>query len=224
MNKKIMCLAFIVLFVAVMVAPAFAKKMDVPEDGYMAYYSGGEAWVVLDPGVFPYNSYGFYFTFMEGVTSLGSGDALTLFVWIPLSGGYWLPAAFFTTNPDIAAYYEAAWGSTLAASNTIVVPETDLKVDRHGNTITASLTEQVIQRPFMGDLKEYDLPAFTIELTKVGGSIHQDRSSDMPVGTNNLDIMGFEGNGVFNTVGSEYEMQDCLITMHGIQTYVPTPE
>jgi len=222
MNKKVL---FIVLALAASIAvasvvPAFAK--NIPEGVKMDYYTGGQANMARPTG-FPFSVSNLRIMVMETeAATYGTGDSIVLFI---LFMGDWYPIAHFTTNPnpELLAFIKTLWGNTPAGlKNTIWVSEDELKVDRHGNRITASLTEQVIQKQVGGVWGPVTISAFTMELNKVGGSIHTDYSVTTPTYTINLDIMGFNGNGVFTYGGVDYEMTDEVIVMHRINTYVPT--
>lgn len=111
-------------------------------------------------------------------SSHGTADCLIIFVGADPAGP-WLPIAHFTTNPnpDLIPFLKELWGNTPAGlKNTIVLSEDQLEVDRHGNRITASLTEKDVQRMYMGSWITVSISAFTMELNKVGGSIHTDYS------------------------------------------------
>ena len=65
------------------------------------------------------------------------------------------------------------WSGLPASSNTMLVSDSELDVNRRGNRITASLSTLKIITLCIG---EVTIPAFTMELSKVGGSIHTERT------------------------------------------------
>jgi hypothetical protein len=226
MNKKVLVivLALALNIAVVAVAPVLAKNMHVPEGVEISYLSGGEIRVDPPPGFpFPTTKLLIHVIDIEAA-SFGSGDSIIILMWFgPPTTGYWMPLAHFTTNPDSVEFFEALWfGWPAGEKNTIVVPEDELKVDRHGNEVFASLTSQVIQKKVAGVWNPVSIPAFTIELTKIGGSIHNEASGSYAIYTIYGETMGFNANGVFTSGSYTYTTDtDCVIKMHTIQTFVP---
>jgi len=229
MNKKVLVivLALALNIAVVAVAPVFAKNMHVPEGVKISYFSGGEIRVDPPPG-FPFPTKLLIHVMDIEAASFGSGDSIIILIWMPFpTPGYWLPLAHFTTNPDSVEFFEDLWyGWPAGEKNTIVVSEDELKVDRHGNEVFASLTSQVIQKwvgsPPPGQWVPVTIPAFTIELTKIGGSIHYEASGSYAIYTIYGEAMGFNANGVFTSGSYTYTTDtDCIIKMHAIQTFVP---
>jgi hypothetical protein len=230
MNKKVLVivLALALNIAVVAVAPVLAKNMHVPEDVEIAYFSGGEIRVVPPLG-FPFSTPKLLIHVWDiEEASFGSGDSIIILMWFPTppnppTTGYWMPLAHFTTNPDSVDFFKALWfGWPAGEKNTIVVSEDELKVERHGNEVFASLTSQVIQKKSGGAWNPVTIPAFTIELNKIGGSIHNEDGGSYAIYTIYADIMGFNANGVFTSGAYTYMTNtECVIKMHGIDTFVP---
>jgi hypothetical protein len=230
MKKKVLVivLALALNIAVVAVAPVFAKNMHVPEGVEIAYGSGGEIRVVPPTGFpFPTTKLLIHVWDLEEA-SFGSGDNIIILMWFPTAPnppttGYWMPLAHFTTNPDSVDFFKDLWyGWPAGEKNTIVVSEDELKVDRHGNEVSASLTSQVIQKKTGGVWNPVTIPAFTIELTKVGGSIHGEGGGDYAIYSVYGESTGFNANGVFTYGASTYMMNtECLIKMHMTYTFTP---
>ena len=222
MNKKILGIAVVLMAVVISassVVPALAKKF--PEGVMIAYYTGGEG-NLARPSGFPFPATYLRIGALEIEASIwGTGDDIGIFIG---SGSGWIPIAYFTTNqnPDYLTFLKELWALPWMQLNTKSVSEDELMVERHGNRITASLSEQTVKRITSSGVIDVTISAFTMELNKVGGSIHTEYSVTTPSYTINLDIMGFNGNGVFTYGAVDYEMFDEVIVMHGINTYVPT--
>jgi hypothetical protein len=239
MNKKVLVivLALALNIAVVAVAPVFAKNMHVPEGVEISYFSGGEIRVATwpsFPSLVPQKLLIHVMDIEEA--SFGSGDLIIILLWWPTAPppsteGYWLPLATFTTNPDSVEFlkdlfYFSPLNSPASEKNTIPVSEDELIVDRHGNEIFASLTSQMIQLRKGTGWVSVTIPAFTIELTKIGGSIHNEDSGSYQLYTIYGESMGFNANGVFSArdTGGSYTYTtdtDCVIKMHAIQTFVP---
>jgi hypothetical protein len=231
MNKKVLAIAFaLALNIAVAaVAPVLAKNMHVSTGVEMSYFSGGEIKIDPWPGFPTTNKLLIHVMDIEAA-SFGSGDSIIMLLWMPVpSPGYWLPIAHFTTNPDSTEFWRDLWYSLpfntpASEKNTIDVSEDDLIVDRHGNEIFASLTSQVIQMKIKGVWTDVPIPAFTIELTKIGGSIHYKTVGSYQLYTIDAEGMGFNAHGVFTSGLYTYPTDtDCIIKMHAIQTFFPNP-
>jgi hypothetical protein len=222
MNKKVLVIAVALMAVVISassIVPAFAKKF--PEGALIAYYTGGEGNLVQPMG-FPFPAPMLRIGALEIEASIwGTGDDIGIFIG---TGTGWIPIAYFTTNqnPEYLTFLKALWALPWMQLNTKSVSEDELMVERHGNRITASLAEQDVKKMVSGVWTTVTILAFTMELNKVGGSVHSDYSIETPLYTINLDRMGFNGNGVFTYGGAGHEMFDEFIIMHGIETLVPT--
>jgi len=103
-----------------------------------------------------------------------------------------------------------------------------LTVDRHGNTVTVNLNEpQTIYILFMGS---FVLPAFSLELSKYGGSIHYTGSTTL-VGYGGAsgmtivhDELRFNANAVLSSsgiLGVGAQMTDAFLIINGVHTFYP---
>jgi hypothetical protein len=226
MNKKalVIVLALTLNIAIVSVAPVFAKNMHVSEGVEIAYGSGGEIRIVPPAGFpFPTSKLLIHVWDLDEAT-FGSGDNIIILMWFgPPTTGFWLPLAHFTTNLDSVAFFEDLWYSWPAGEkNTIPVSEDDLKVDRHGNEVFASLTSQEIQKKTGSVWNTVIIPAFTIELTKVGGSVHGEGGGDYAIYSVYGESTGFNANGVFTYGASTYTLNtECLVKMHMTYTFTP---
>jgi hypothetical protein len=234
-KTAILLLALVLSMMAATIAPAFAKNMHVPEGVSIDYYCGGECVVTL-PSNWPAGSG------MKGVTiridvqhheegTYGIHDSLNIDVLGP--NGKWLPLTYFTTNTDpvfknlIKAVYTGLPIGNFPQNLRAGLSENDLKVERHGNQITAELlTPQIVRWPGTG-FPTVEIPSFKLELDKVGGSIHWDEIHDFASYSKYViyeDNMGFCGTGALTCSVWNFLNQpvtDCEIIMHGILTYVP---
>jgi hypothetical protein len=222
-------LTLVTVLAVTAIVPAFAKNFNFPEGVNRLYSTGGEGGIAPPPdwpfSMNPALEVLFVVNRVEA-GSLGTGDMLTVMRATP-SGG-WLPMAFFTTNPNSVDYAKMLWNGTGAGWNTFYVPENELMVERHGNTITASLSVPKDCVNLMG--ATFTIPAFSMELNKVGGSIHT-KVTHILAGYPNasgytleIENMGFNGKGVFTCAAWEYDaepMISCTIAKHGIQTGFP---
>ena len=223
MNKKVLGIAVILMAAVISassIVPAFAKKF--PEGALIAYYTGGEGNLVQPMG-FPFPATYLRIGALEIEASIwGTGDDIGIFIG---GGSGWMPIAYFTTNqnPEYITFLKELWALPWMQLNTKSVPEDQLMVERHGNRITASLAEQEVKKMVSGvGWITVTIEAFTMELNKVGGSVHSDYSITTPLYAINLDRMGFNANGVFTYDGVGHETFDEFIIMHGIETLVPT--
>jgi len=222
MNKKILGIAVVLMAVVISassVVPALAKKF--PEGVMIAYYTGGEG-NLATPSGFPFPAPMLRIGALEIEASIwGTGDDIGIF--IGGGAGGWYPIAYFTTNqnPDYLTFLKELWALPWMQLNTKSVSEDELMVERHGNRITASLSEQTVKRITSSGVITVTISAFTMELNKVGGSVHSDYSIEPPAYTINLDRMGFNANGVFTYDGVDHQMMEEFIIMHGIETIIP---
>jgi hypothetical protein len=222
-------------------ASALAKNVDVPEGIKIIYYSRGSANVEVPQGWPP----GGQSTTMLRIVAthieagnMGTGDTIFIYSYNSASPmGPWIPVAVFTTNTEALALYRAVWSGTPVASptNSKTVLESTLKVERHGNRIIAELTvPQSIMWAKATPPPSYlpvTIPAFKMELDKVGGSVHPEPYSQTLIGytgasgyTLNDCIMGFDAAGAFTCQAWSYTerpMGDSAIVMHGTRTYIP---
>ena len=244
----VLTLALVLMLTAV--APAFAKNMNLPEGANaITYWSGGICVVEMTSTWPPYpaaptTTVRIDVRHHESGT-YGAGDTLNIDVLSP--SGNWLPVSYFTTNTNAAfltfirnVYYKLPIGA--GSINAQYVSANNLKVERHGNRITAELDIPVtvswakIQPDPTHPTPPYsvrvDVPAFKLELDKTGGSFHRDFEEDLAGYSNYVfyeDMMGFDANGVItcsawnldNQLVTFNPLPYCGITMHGITTYFP---
>ena len=215
--------------------PAFAKNFNYPEGQDIVYSSGGEGFIAAPAGYFgPITSMKIRAVNVE-IGLQGSGDNLEIDFLVPGTSIY-IPVVFFTTNPnpDIIDWLKILLSGFPAAglpSNIRYVSDDVLIVDRHGNSITVELTTpQTILMVQSGTPVPVVVPAFTVELNKVGGSVHRDETvvlTGYPGAsgwTGYIEEMGFNAEGAFTCPAWSYNsepMTDCFITMHGITIYTP---
>lgn len=217
--------------------PVFAKNMHVPEDAKIDYWSGGigviEVPASWPSGGVPQSTLRFY-AFEVEAGSLGSSDVLI--ITVPAYGA-WVAVAIFATNPNVASFLKTIRSGMPAAMgplNTKSVSESVLKVERQGNRINVELTapQKIYWTKTSGTgVILVSIPAFTMELDKIDGSIHKDHIDSFTgyAGASGyldyVEEMGFNANGAFTceawwgTVA--HPMTTCFITMHGIMTHVP---
>lgn len=222
------------------VAPAFAKNFNVPEGVNRVYYSGGEGVIAVPTG---WPTGGAHPTLLHikaldvEIGTLGSADNIEIDVPYPMPDGStaWLPVAYFTTstNPDTVSWAQmllSGFPAALLLGNIRGVSDSVLKVERHGNSVTVELTaSQTVLwfNPTHTGVVAAIIPAFTMQLDKVGGSVHKESVTSLTGysgasgWTGYVDQMGFNADGVFTCTGWNSEMSDCFITMHGISTWVP---
>ena len=124
--------------------------------------------------------------------------------------------------------------STLTIANTKAVSDTVLKVERHGNSISAQLTtsQAIIYATGVNVGRPATLPAFSVEFSKVGGNVHTqfanylDPARGLSGYTQIVEASGFDANGLFTCASTRWTttgtaMTDCAIAMHEISTYIP---
>ena len=232
----VLALALSMAFAAV--APVFAKDFNVPKNvANIIYLTSGEG-VVEVPAGWPTGGT-HPATLKIEATHVEDGffgrDADYITISVPY-GSIYLPVVYFTNNPNPDALSQVrtilsgmpASGTT----NSKLLSDSELIVERHGNRITAELTtpQTVRWNKIGGGYIQLDIPKFTIELDKVGGSVHREAPHSftgypMASGyTNTEEEMGFNADGVFTCTGWNSQMSSCFIVMHGITTYFfPTP-
>ncbi len=188
-----------------------AKNVNVPEGETIFYFSGGNTTISV-PATFhwPTAKLGILATDNIGGNA-GTGESLVLTLTITMSGvPTTFPWAFITTNPVAAEVQRASFSGTpvyihktnsggvmQTLDNIFPVTDEELKVERHGNSITVDFTPlspitlQFPNTPFWPRnyvmtnpnpppatstippvLYPLVLPAFHLELEKYGGSIH----------------------------------------------------
>lgn len=226
------------LMMLTMVAPVFAKNMHMPE-GVVAidYWSGGLCGIVL-PSTWPSGPKGV----LQGATiridvrhheagTYGAYDSINIDVR-SASGGV-LPLTYFTTNSNpgfetlLKALYKGLPIGNFPQNLKVGLSENDLKVERHGNRITAELlTPQTVRWPGPG-FPTVVIPTFKVELDQVGGSFHDETTDDFAGFSGYVlynDIMGFGGTGALTCSTWNYvdhPVTPLTIIMHGITTYAP---
>ena len=223
------------LMVSTLLTPVFAKNMNVPEGADIIYVSNGYGFVTA-PNDWPTAGSSSVVLRIKGIdVEAGTyGPADNIEIDMPYGPGTWIPLAYFTTNSNAELL---AWNKALLSGfpcsifppNMKAVSESVLQVERHGNSITIALTapQTVIWPTSLTTAVPVVIPAFTIELNKVGGSIHSESITSLTGypgasgWTGYIDQMGFNANGVFTSPGWGSEMTECFITMHGIATWVP---
>jgi hypothetical protein len=213
-------------------APAFAKNFNYPEGQDISYFSGGVGFIAPPPGYFlTATSMRIRANDVEIGTG-GSGDHIEIdFGFQMPSGLVYFPVAFFitNTNPDMVDWLKDILSGFPAANlegNIKQVLDDVLIVNRHGNSITVELTApQTILMGTPSNSVSKVVPAFTVELNKVGGSYHHVETGTLPSGwTGYTEAMGFYAEGAFTCSAWSYNsasMTDCYIVMHGSTLYTP---
>ena len=240
MSRKV--LGIVLLFAAILfvttLGPALAKNFnDVPAGAVRNYWTGGSGTVAVplnfaSAPAHHYETLSIYAQHVEDGT-YGTGDSISVFV--PY-GSTILPLATFCTNANEASFEKTLRSGTPAGvgTNTRSISESNLKVERQGNNIIVELkTPQAImwpKDPLGSGLTPVTIPAFTMELNKVGGSLHTNTILQLTgfIGASGYtvydDNMGFNGNGAFTCPtwsNVPYPMTNCHIVMHGIKTNAP---
>jgi hypothetical protein len=236
----ILVFALAAIFAVSAVAPAFAKDYNLDDGVSRSYLSEGSA-IIATPagwpsGGIPANNLRIEVHTIES-GSLISGDLLSIQVLYPQADGslVWVPIAVMTTNPDALPFLKTLMSGlppTLFPLNLKSISDTVFSVERHGNSISAELTTQqtILWLTPTGSVTPVKVPAFTMSLDKVGGSVHQETTT-MFAGypgasgyTKYVDEMGFNANGAFTCVSwgyASHPMTDGFVAMHAITTYVP---
>jgi hypothetical protein len=238
-NRKILMavLAMAASIVFTAVAPAFAKNFNIPEGQNRSYTSGGSGIIVTPEGFFIPELRLQANNVEIGIHGSGNNLGISMFIQIPDGSIVTVPIAWFTTNPnpDVIVYLQTLLSGFPASglpNNIRYVSDSALTVERHGNSIHVELTAPqtiLIATPTSGVVPVV-IPAFTMELNKVGGSVHKETITSLtgyPGAsgyTGYIEEMGFNAEGTFSSLALNYDAQpmtDCFITMHGITTYVP---
>jgi hypothetical protein len=238
---KKLCSIFLLLILSI-AASSFAvntvsaKNIKSLEDIKIDYWNGGIG-IVETPANWPAGGLHQPMLRFNGFEveygSLGKTDALIISV--PTSLG-WVAIACFATNPDAAAFMKTVRSGMPAAAgplNTKTVTADTLIVERHGNRISIELTtpQTIYWTKATGTgVITIQIPAFTMELNKIDGSVHKDHIDSFSgyTGASNYTVyvceMGFNAAGKFTCPTWNYldqTMNTCFITKHGINVYLP---
>lgn len=253
MKKLTIIVSALFLVMTFAISPALAKNLNVPDGQSVDYYSQAEGFIAVPAnGLYT----GSPATTLKIVAndiltgSLGPGrDNIDIYIQWPNSQGTinYIPLALYIATPDpapnpdnvldflktaLSGFPSTITVPALGISNTKAVAENVINVERHGNSISAQLTTpQTIIWPFItGGGRPATIPAFSIELNAVGGSVHftlVNHLSGYPGASGYTQIvehMGFEANGALTCQAWGYTdmpMTDALVVMHGITTYIP---
>ncbi len=227
----------------------YAKDMNVPDSTIITYYTGANVEISLPftltipvkPGLTYYvNALDLRFVHVEA-GSLASGDYVVVHLITDSSAYPDVPWAVLTTSTESS--FLNFWRTILAGSPAYIPGSFDnvisiadaLTVERHGNVSDVNLaTDQVIRiipaaAPTPPSLpKLFILPAFSIHLDKIGGSIHDYTSTALtgyPGASNYVETrerMGFNSEGTFNCnswTPNIKPVTNGFTVMHGIMTY-----
>ncbi len=244
-----------------------AKNVNVPEDEKIIYLTGGtmnvsSPTVTNWPWPYPKSLIQIIATHTEGGNS-GAGDSLMIILYIRIgsTGTTYssFPWAFISTSTELIENQNKAFSGTPVyinrasqiLSNMYLVSEDELKVQRHGNDISVDFDPEltiplrfpatpwwpIAPAPLPNVLYPLVLPAFTMELTHYGGSMHTTSSKTfasvpatgtypaIPLSgyTLNTEQMGFMADGKFTCSDwSKVETSStAFVTMHGINTVIP---
>ncbi len=205
MKKEAMAIFVLTLTIMLAAfTPVFAKDLNFPSEVNRIDYinAGGQAEVALpslpstDPALLNYpasaTAMRFSFSHIEIPNTGKSVDILLVWLYLIPTGApsrEWQPFAYITTDKTDVAFQEAFWRgsfvnfdatlygapSSWSTDNVIGVSSDVLKVTRHGNdaSVTLSASQQVKRplQPFPPG-KAFTVPAFSLELNKYGGSAH----------------------------------------------------
>jgi hypothetical protein len=219
-------------------APSFAKVTDTVPGGNIQYFSSGHInlTVPIANTGFPFSKLAIKATHFEDST-YGSYDQMTIYFDLGSLG--LVPLTVVTTSQDAADFAKLAWKNTPIyipnlLNNIVKVSSEDLKVERHGNSISAifnpsnMITLNWPISPGSHTLIPLNLPAFHMEFNKYGGSEHSTFISLAlkPYSGYTLknDIMGFNSDSAFTcTAWNMYGAAGTsgFIVMHGIQIWTP---
>jgi hypothetical protein len=235
--------------------PASAKNLNFPPGADRVDYinGGGTVDIALNaplPANYPPSATIMRLKFMhvEMPNADLSFDAVIVFFYMKLTGATdytWQPFAVITDNQNYATFCETFWRGSLikwnipppppiypptavGTNNVKLVSDDVLTVERHGNSVSVNLkSEQPLTRPVTG--YTFMLPAFSLELKKVGGSAHDIQTdtlnwyADASGYTYVFDTMGFKANAVFSSTGAlkTGATSDAVVVMHGTHTFYP---
>jgi hypothetical protein len=255
--KKITLLISAILLITLMVSPVFAKDYNLPVGQSKDYYSQGEGYISVPAGALFANSPATTLKVIcNEVTdgTLGPATCLGLSMpWPNPESTQYIPLAWFvaSSNPESANQVVAflkvllkgfpsavcvpmtAPTAIAGLNNTKVISNSIVSIERHGNSISAQLTQPIDflypSSTGKGGVKA-TLPAFSIEFDKVGGSVHTEKTLIYNYGdqyskyTQMVEHMGFCAVGAFTCSAWSYiekPMTNCFIAMHGTSVYIP---
>jgi hypothetical protein len=254
-------LLLVLITVALPVAsvPVLAKDMNLPPGAdEIAYCSGGGSATVdlpvpLPPGYPPTAT---KISISAQHIEMPNADTIDNLLFISLYMTttskptlHWEPIAEIRSDAEAAAHCMIHWRGTyvvfdatlyglppsFSTNNIIVVPEGVVKVERHGNSITATLNAPQ-QIKFFGypTSRIFNVPTLSLELDKYGGSVHT-TSTTVLTGyrgasgyTFESERVGFDANGVFTSTYPSWNLNaaavtEASVTMNGITTFYPPP-
>jgi hypothetical protein len=254
MNKKVLGIALTSIFLVMLVAPALAKRLKIPEGQVRMFMSGnGQAAIEVeieafypgdpeaDPPVPPSTVMELHRIAIFGVnvadSTFGPEDHIRIDLWWPplfngLPTGGFMPLVVVGTNDDTLAFLRSVFSGLPPSHplNYFPASEDMVQVDRHGNSITAKLNEDLTVFLLMPTPHYLTIPAFTMELNKYGGSWHTQGTTTMtgwPYAseyTLENEAMGFDATGVLTCEGwnlDKQPMTDGVIAMHRTITFIP---
>lgn len=225
-------------------APSFAKVTDTVPGGNIQYFSSLHLNLTVPTATtgFPFEKLVIRAAHFEDST-YGSYDQMTIYFDL---GSRLVPLTVITTSQDAADFAKIAWKNTpiyipnTPANNVVKISSDELKVERHGNSITADFNPLVSSAKITlhfpnnptnptGFYTLY-LPAFHVELNKYGGSEHSTfvslalKQPPLSGYTLESDIMGFNADSAltcaaWNMYGAAGT--SAFVVMHGIQTWTP---
>jgi hypothetical protein len=247
-NKMLATIFFVSLFLSsftLLGSSVSAKVTDTVEGGNIQYLTRANATfsvpttVDFKVGTYQVPSITIQATYTEEST-YSSGHS-SMIVSIKMPSGF-VPLGIITTNPATAEYLKTAFRNLPVykpgpppLNNVKVLSDEELKVDRHGNSISVTLNPSnsiIFYMPTpaypSGPTYPLQMPALTINFEKYGGSLHNHIVSNSLVQysgfVTDLELMGFNANaalncqswGLNNALGT-----DAFITMHGVQYWIP---
>jgi hypothetical protein len=257
-NRKMILGAMLILAMlssSAALMPVSAKNLNFPPGADRVDYitAGGTVDIALTaplPTNYPPSATIMQLKFMhtEMPNADLSFDAVIVFFYMKLTGAQdytWQPFAVITDNQDYATFCETFWRGSLikwnipppppvypptavGTNNVKLVSDDVLTVERHGNSVSVNLkNEQPLTRPVTG--YTFWLPAFSLELNKVGGSAHNiqtktlDYYADASGYTYIFDTIGFNANAVFSSTGAlkTGSTSNAVVVMHGTHTFFP---
>jgi hypothetical protein len=255
MKYLIVISAICMVLISATVGSVFAENLNLPDGQKIDYFSQGEGYIAVPAGALYTNSPATSFKIAcndgEG-GSFGSADNIIIFQFFQgIDGPEYIPMAWFIASPDTTQpsaqveFYRAFLSGLPAAvvvqvnpaltiANTKTVPDTVLKVERHGNSISAQLTasQVVIYATGVNVGRPATIPAFSVEFNKVDGNIHTDITNYLNPAhglsgfTQIVKASGFDATGLFTCTSTRWTttntpMTDCAIAMHEISIYIP---
>ncbi len=221
-----------------------AKDLGFPEGVVVTYYTGANVEVSLPSrltipspaGVYTVDAIDLRFVHVEAAT-VASGDYVFVHLITHNPSFPTVPWAVLMTSTDVAF---ASFWKTMLVGSPVYIPGTfnnvysvpgALTVERHGNSITASLaTDQPIKIIPGANPVYFTLPAFTLQLDKIDGSVHDYLSQTLtgyPGASGYVETrtrMGFVGVGTFTCNAwnpSSRPVSNGFVVMNGLLTYTP---